>query len=116
MQTEQQGIVAFFYGVEQRGICGASMMIKINKSLNYRLKMSIGPGSNTKVELLVLWGLLYFAKTKNILPVKIFGDSKVIVDWAKGFHDLHIIQLNHWIRRTKELIDFFKHSSFSHIY
>ena len=78
--------------------------------------MSIGPRSNTKAELLALWGLLYFAKTKNITRVKIFGDSKVIVDWAKGLHDLHIIQLNHWIRRTKELVDFFQNSSFSHIY
>ena len=64
----------------------------------------------------LLWGLLYFSKTKNIMPVKIFGDSKVIVYWAKGLHDLHIIQLNCWIRRTKELIDFFQNSSFSHIY
>ena len=78
--------------------------------------MSIGPGTNTKLELLALWGLLYFSKTKNILPVKIFGDSKVIVDWVKGLHKLHIIQLNHWIRRTKELIDFFHNSSFNHIY
>ena len=64
----------------------------------------------------MLWGLLYFSKTKNILPVKIFGDSKVIVDWAKGLHRLHIIQLNQWIKRTKELTDFFHNSSFNHIY
>ena len=92
------------------------MMIRNNKTLNYRLMLSIGPGSNTKAELLALWGLLYFAKIKEILPVTVFGDSEVIMDWARGSHDLHTIQLLHWIRRTKELIDFFQHSSFSHIY
>ena len=66
LQTDQQGNVGYFDGAEQGGICGTGMMIKINKRLNYRLKLSIGPGSNSKAKLLVLWGLLYFTKIKEI--------------------------------------------------
>ena len=80
IQSDQHGIVAHFDGAQQGGVCGAGMLIIIDKNLHYRFKMNIGPGTNTKAELLALWGLLHFAKTKDILPVIVYGDSKVIVD------------------------------------
>lgn len=84
--------------------------------MNYRLKLSIGSRTNTKAELLALCGLLYFAKIKEIVPDTVFGDSKVIMDWARGSHDLHTIQLLVWIRRTKYLKDYFQHITFLHIF
>ena len=83
------------------------MVIRLSQSLYYILKFSIGLGTNTKAELLALWGLLFFAKEKEISLNMIFGDSKAIIDWAKSIHDIHIIEFHHWIRRTKDLINNF---------
>lgn len=55
------GVIGFFDGAQQNGICGAGMVIRIRNSSSYRLKLGVGCGSNTKVELVALWGLLYFA-------------------------------------------------------
>ena len=52
--VDQQGIVGYFDGEEQGGLCGAGMVIKMNQPLSYRLKLSNGFGSNTKAELLAL--------------------------------------------------------------
>ena len=46
----------------------------------------------------------------------IFGDSKEIVDWVQSIHDIHIIELHHWIRRTRDLINNFQQTIFSHIF
>ena len=48
--------------------------------------MNIGPRTNTKAEHFVLWGLYHFAKIKDIL--KVYDDSKVIVEWLRGSHIL----------------------------
>ena len=93
--AEQHGTVGYFDGAEQGGYCGAGMIIEINQTSYYSLKLSIGPGSNTKVELLALWGLLYFAKEKDIWLDMVLGDSKAIVEWTKGSYKLHTIQLSH---------------------
>ena len=52
--VNQQNIVGFFYGAEQGGICRAGMVIKLQHAHSYRLRMGIGRGLNTKVELLSL--------------------------------------------------------------
>ena len=56
------------------------------------------------------------AHEKDLLSITIFGDSKVIVDWAKDAHSLHSIELHHWIIRVKILINSFQQISFNHIY
>ena len=40
--VDHQGIVGYFDGVEQGGLCGARMVIKMSQSLSYILKISIG--------------------------------------------------------------------------
>ena len=98
---EQLGVIGFFDGAQQDGLCGAGMVIRIRNNLSYRLWMGVGKGTNTKAELLALWGLLYFAKKMNILDITILGDSKVIIEWAKYVYSLHTMELQHWVRRTK---------------
>ena len=51
---DQQGIVGFFDGVEQGGSCGVGMVIRLSQSFSYRLKFSVGFGTNTKAKLLAL--------------------------------------------------------------
>ena len=59
---------------------------------------------------------MFFAKEKEISPIMIFGDSKAIVDSSKGIDDLHIIELHHWIRQIKNLINNFQQTMFIHIF
>ena len=92
------------------------MVIRIRHNLSYILKMGPGGGTNTKAELLSLWGLLYFSKNKDLLDIKILGDSKVIIEWEKYVYSLRSMELQHWARRTKYIISTFQRTTFRHIY
>lgn len=92
------------------------MVIRLSHSSSYKLKFSVGFGTNTKSELLALWVLLYFAKEKEISLTMILGNSKLIIDWAKRINEIHLLELHHWIRRTRHLINHFQQTNFCHIY
>ena len=47
---------------------------------------------------------------------QIFGDSQVIINWAKGSTTLSPPELLHWCRESQKLISSFQDLSFSHIY
>ena len=78
--------------------------------------MDVGIGTNTRFELLAVWGLLLFACTRNILQLQVMGDSMVIVDWALGIHNIHSVDLAHWLSRVKGIFRCFNSVSFQHIY
>ena len=78
--------------------------------------MGARKGTNTKVELLALWGLLYLAKKMNILDITILGDSKVIIEWAKYVFSMRTMELQDWARRTKDVISTFQRITFRNIY
>lgn len=78
--------------------------------------MDAGKGTNTKSELLALWGLLYFASMKKIKDLQVLGDSKVIIDWALDKHNIHILELDPWLVRVKSLVSQFRELKFLHIY
>ena len=42
----------------------------------------MGQASNNKVELTALWETLKVVRSSHIQDIQIFGDSKVVVDWA----------------------------------
>ena len=60
------------------------MYIKLNNSHKNILWMGCGKGTNTRVELMALWGLLLFDLHKNIIDLQVAGDSRIVVDWATG--------------------------------
>jgi len=58
----------------------------INRGQFYKLYWNIGNGTNMKDKLVVLWGLLLFAKHVKLSSLSIFGNSKVAIDWVRyGF-------------------------------
>ena len=61
-------------------------------------------------------GIDFFAIHKNIHDLHVWGDSKVIVDWALGKHIIHSIDLEHWLFRVKELFGHFSSLTFQHVY
>ena len=64
------------------------MVLRMDINHMLYLHMDAGWGMNTKVELLALWGLLYFAKRRHISGLLVMGDSKVVVDWAMEVHSI----------------------------
>ena len=53
--------VGFFDGSSKEGRCGCGMVLKLNYQYCFNLWMGGEVGSNTKDELLGLWGVLFFA-------------------------------------------------------
>lgn len=67
-------------------------------------------------KLVVVWSLLYWAKRLLIQDCRIFGDSRVAIDWLKGNTELAAPHLQHWCRCTKDMFYSFAHLNFEHIY
>ena len=79
-------LVGFFDGVEQNGLCGVGMVIQMECNNAFWICMNVGMGSNTRAELLALWGLLYFAKFWDIGLHMVLGDLKAIIYWVHNAH------------------------------
>ena len=95
--------MGYFDGASKDGFCGVGMFLLLGNSSSFKLHMDVGRGSNTKDELLALWGLLFFSKQRMITYLQILGDSKVIIDWALDKHQIHVIDLEHWMNRVRAL-------------
>ena len=65
-------------------IAGAGFCIFLNDSHFLEFSLGVGHGTNTKAELLSLWALLHTSHMMGIPLAQVFGDSQVIINWAKG--------------------------------
>ena len=66
--------------VAQLGECGGGIYIKFLGNQFFRVWLGCGRGSNTRVELIARWDLLFFAIFKMIALLHVCGDSKCIFD------------------------------------
>ena len=78
--------------------------------------MSYIHGTNTRVELLALRGLLHFASLTSIGSIHIFGESKVIANWKNGTLNLQVQSLIQWIECTRLLSSSFSNIVINHVY
>ena len=69
----------FFDGMAQEGLCGASFVLKLNAQVVIKGCMKAGRGTNSKVEILALLGILYLLKAYRVGNIFITGDSQVII-------------------------------------
>ena len=82
------------------------MIVKINENHYFKLWMGRDKGSNTKAQLLGLWGVFFFSNKSGIDSFSIFGDLKVIIEWEKGDFNLQVLLISFWCRRVKGLCTF----------
>ena len=78
--------------------------------------MSCSSGSNSKGELLALWIIFFFSNHLKLDGIQIYGDAKVIIDWALNVNNINILHLSAWLKNTRLLISNLKDISFSHVF
>ena len=65
---------------------------------------------------MALWASLYIAKDIELPHLHTFGDSSVIINWAKDESTLSMVNLDAWCLDTRKLISLFSHMDFSHVF
>ena len=73
-------------------------------------------GTNTMVEFMAFWGLLFFTSNKNVLSLHVVGASRVIVDWVDRKAKLQVSLLAQWKSIIDNLKENFYFISFKHVY
>ena len=91
--TAKKYPMVFFDGAAPDSIGGASVCIWLNDHHFLYIKLGCGHNTNTRVELLALWASLHIAKDIGLPYLHIFGDSSVIINWAKEESTLAIVNL-----------------------
>ena len=71
-------------GASKNMIAGARICIYLSDSHYLEFSVGVGHGTNTKAELLSLWALLHLSHMMGIPLAQVFGDSQIIINWAKG--------------------------------
>ena len=59
---------------------------------------------------------MYFSKEIGLPMMHIFGDSSVIINWAKGISTLTTLDLEAWCENIKELYALFSSIDYQHVY
>jgi len=103
-----------FDGAAQLGICGGGGTIYLPDGHMYHYKVGLGSGTNNRAELLSLWSLLWLAKRLGCTELKVYGDSKAIIDWINQAASIRNTALNHWYLRTVQMKETFTRFSLQH--
>ena len=97
----------YFDGASNCMLAGVGFCIHLNDYHHLEFSLGVEQGTNTKVELLSLWALLLTSQMMGIPLSHVYGDSLVIINWAKGSTALSLTDLVHWCRETKKLFSSF---------
>ena len=79
-------------------------------------KEGLGSGSNNFVERNALKLLMTKTLEWGVRNLQIFGDSKIIINWANGFQRCHIIRLISLLEEILVLKQNFDFLSITHVY
>jgi ribonuclease HI len=95
--------------------CGVRVVLFIIHSHYIHIRYSPGGRTNNRAELIALWTLLETTKEKNMTKLQVFGDSKLVIDWARGQNNIQNPRLASILRDIKLTFRNFKWLSFQHI-
>ena len=109
---------AFFDGAShgERPLGGVGAVIFFPSTRNMKIKCARGQASNNKAELSVLWATLKVAKSSQIQEIQIYGDSKVVVDWANEKNTIRAPHLQHLLAEIQTLKTSFRGIYSGHAY
>ena len=96
--------------------CGGGSMLHFDLQNYLYFKAGFGEGTNNFAEL----SALIFLMSKNlewgVQMLQIFGDSKIIINWANGFQRCHFIRLVPLLDEVLLLKQHFDFISFTYVY
>ena len=96
--------------------CGCGFVLNLSKDHFLYFSFGGGPGTNTKVELLGLYGLVLIASLIGVSDISIYGDSNIIIDWKNGISKLQVLSLSHWSHKIQLIKKSFASITSSHIW
>ena len=108
--------MSFFDGAAAKNLWGAGICLWLNDFHLLAFKLGCGSCTNTRAELLALWASLRVAKDIGLPYLHIFGDSSVIINWAKRESTLDMVNLEAWCLNTRILMSSFMWVDLSHVY
>ena len=80
------------------------------------MKYGAWRASNSKEELPALWAILKTTKDTKIHILQIYGDSKMVIEWASGNINITMPHLQHLLNEIQMLRSHFEQICFAHIY
>lgn len=108
--------IGFFDGASYEHKGGAGFTIRCGLDYLLKFRLACGVATNTKAELLGLWGVLKVAAICVIDSLKVYGDSMVIINWANRQAKLENTLLYHWCNRISFLLNRFLDLSIVRVY
>jgi len=108
--------VGFFDDAAQGHLGGVRCHIWRTQSHFIDLWIGIENCSNNCAEIIALCLCLFWARYLHITDIRIFGDSRVIIDWFNHKSMIHTLLLQHWCRTIRDILPHFSCVTVSHTY
>ena len=107
-----------FYGSsqDQQLSCGGGGCLYLSKSHSFHLSSGLGRGSNNFAELMALKILILFALEQHCHSLQSFGDSMIVLDWARGSSRCNVFRILPILEEVVLLLQNFNDISFTHVY
>lgn len=105
-----------FYGSSNRRKCGCGVVIVTKSSNFFHFWWEGGMGSNNKLEITTLWGVLITTKWLMLDKIQVYGVGKWIIHWVNKHTNFNPPILANWMMRIQNLIRTFNHIHFQQIY
>ena len=83
--------------------------------LSFYIQLGAGVGTNIHAELLALWGILHFAKERNLQHFQVARDFLVIIKCFEGLFFVASLVLEPWQRKIRALQEDFIAIQIQHI-
>jgi ribonuclease HI len=96
-------------------MCGVGVVLYIKQNHYIHIRYAPGTRSNNRAEFIALWTLLETTIKKDARKLQVFGDSKLVIDWANGKNSAQDIRLANIMRDIKLTFQSFEWLSFHHI-
>ena len=109
---------SFFDGASQdrQLSCGGGGVLYKSESHYFHFSVGLGRGTNNYAELMTLRLLLLFALEQVCMSLQVYGDSLLVIEWAKELIQCHVMLLLPILEEVFLLKQQFNYLSFTHVF
>ena len=88
-----------FDGIASKHVGGAGAVLYINRDHYYLIRLGCVFSTNSRAELLAIYGMLYVANIMGFPELWAFGDSTMVIDRVNKKNNLRVLNLDYWCNR-----------------